>query len=102
VQQVSCGGKTLDLYPATFKERPDISSPCRTEDGLEVLTIRTEGDDYALIAVTITPGITIKPWEAPLEIDREDFPILAKTGLHSESELSMIGSITGRSVAEIT
>jgi hypothetical protein len=65
VRQISCGGKTHALHPTTFKEKPDIPSPCRTEDGLEVLTARTEQNDYALIPVTITPGITVRPWEAP-------------------------------------
>ena len=99
---ISRGDTTYRLYPATFKERPDLPSPYRAEDGLEVLTVRTEQKDYALIPVTITPGITVRPWEAPLEIDREDFPTLAKTGRHSETELDRTRSITGRSLAEIT
>ena len=102
MKQITCGGKTLALYPATFKEKPDIPSPCRAGDGMEVLTVRTEQNDYALIPVTITPGITVRPWEAPLEIDREDFPTLARTGRHSEAELDQVRSITGRPVAEIT
>ncbi|PWB80633.1 MAG: hypothetical protein C3F08_03925 [Candidatus Methylomirabilota bacterium] len=102
VKQISCGGKTYALYPAIFKERPDIPSPYRAEDGLEVLTARTEQNDYALVPVTITPGIALCPWEAPLEIDQEDFSALARTGVHSEAELELTRSITGRSVAEIT
>jgi len=102
MKQITCGGKTHALYPATFKEKPDIPSPCRAGDGIEVLTVRTEQNDYSLIPVTITPGITVRPWEAPLEIDREDFPTLARTGLHSEAELDQARSITGRPVAEIT
>jgi len=99
---ISRGDTTYRLYPATFKERPDIPSPYRAEDGLEVVTVCTEQKDYAIIPVTITPGITVRPWEAPLEIDREDFPALAKTGRHSETELDLTRSITGRSLAEIT
>lgn len=37
-----------------------------------------------------------------LEIDAEDFPTLAGTGLHSEIELDQTKTITGRSVALIT
>ena len=41
-KQISWSGKTYALYPASFKERPDIPSPCRAEDGMEVLTARTD------------------------------------------------------------
>ena len=99
---ISRGDTTYRLYPATFKEKPDLPSPYRAEDGLEVLTARTEQNDYVLVPVTITPGITVCPWEAPLEIDRQDFPALATTGRHSETELDLSRSITGRSLAEIT
>jgi hypothetical protein len=37
-----------------------------------------------------------------LEVDAEDFPSLARTGLHSEIELDYTRRITGRSIAEIT
>ena len=102
VRQITCSGQTYELYPATLKERPALPSPYRAEDGLEVLTARTEQKDYVLVPVTFTPGITVRPWEAPLEIDREDFPTLATTGRHSEAELDRTRTITGRSLAQIT
>jgi hypothetical protein len=37
-----------------------------------------------------------------LEVDAEDFPALAETGLHSEIELDQTKTITGRSVVVIT
>ena len=101
-KQAICGARTFSLYPATSAARPDIPSPCRTEAGLDVLTARTEQNDYTLVPVTITPGIAVRPWEAPLEIDDEDFPALASTGLHSSSVLDATRSITGRSVEEIS
>ncbi|MBN1417982.1 MAG: hypothetical protein JXP34_04355 [Planctomycetes bacterium] len=99
---IAVGGKSFELFPAALRERPDIPSPCRAADGREILTIRTEEGRYALVPVTIVPGATVSPWEAPLEIDREDFPTLARTGRHSEIELDLTRSITGRSLAEIT
>jgi hypothetical protein len=51
---------------------------------------------------TVTLGARVAPWNQPLEVDREDFPTLARTGLHSEIELDMTRAITGRSVAEVT
>ena len=46
---ISRGDTTYRLYPATFKEKPDLPSPYRAEDGLEVLTARTEQNDYVLV-----------------------------------------------------
>jgi len=93
---------TWALFPATTKERPTIPSPYRTSEGDEILTACTERGDFILVPVTVTRGITVRPWEAPLEIDSEDFPALARTGLHSEGELDETRSITGRSLEEIS
>jgi hypothetical protein len=93
---------TYSLFPAASNERPKIPSPHETADGAEILTACTEQGHYVLVPVTITPGITTRPWEVPLEIDGEDFPTLARTGLHSEAELDRIRSITGRSPEEVT
>lgn len=101
-QAITFANRTYALFPATSDEQPNIPSPHRTADGLETLTASTERGDYVLVPVTIHPGITTRPWEAPLEIDGHDFPTLARTGLHSEAELGRIRSITGRSLEEIT
>lgn len=37
-----------------------------------------------------------------LEVDADDFPTLAKTGLHSEKELDETMTITGKSITDIT
>ncbi len=102
IRQISYGQHSYELYPATLSERPSIPSPFRAPDGLEVLTACTENGGYALVPVTITPGKTTRPWEAPLAVDLEDFPTLAETGRHSEAELDRMQSITGRSLADIT
>ncbi|MFO7692289.1 MAG: hypothetical protein R6V57_04290 [Vicinamibacterales bacterium] len=100
VRQVASGQETYALYPATLKTQPRLPSPYRS-DGLEVVTARLDRETYALVPVTITPGIAKRPWEAPLAIDGEDFPTLARTGRHSDAELDRTRSITGRSLAEI-
>ncbi|MCP5520493.1 MAG: hypothetical protein H7A46_02950 [Verrucomicrobiales bacterium] len=99
---LTIGADTCALFPAATVEPPQLPSPCRTPDGREFLTARTEQGDYVVVPVTITPGTEVRPWEAPLTVDAEDFPTLADTGIHSNTELSQLQSITGRSLAEIT
>jgi len=101
-ETITFGQCTCALFPATAKEKPGIPSPYRTPDGAEILTACTERGDYVLVPVTITPGITVRPWESPLEVAGEDFPTLAGTGQHSEAELEKTRSITGRSIEEIS
>jgi hypothetical protein len=94
--------KTLKLYPHFYAQKPDLPSPFATEAGVEVVTTCTADGRYALMPATVTLGGRVAPWNQPLEVDREDFPTLARTGLHSEIELDMTRAITGRSVAEVT
>jgi HEAT repeat protein len=100
--QIDFDGQVIKLYPAMLKARPKIPSPCRTDDGREFLTVRTDKREYSVIPVTITPKVALVPWHQPLEIDVTDFPTLARTGVHSDLELDLTRSITGRSLAEIT
>ncbi len=100
-RMVSSGSESYPLHPVTVRQRPALPSPHRTPDGLEVVTARTDGQTYVIVPVTVTPGIAIRPWEAPLAVDGEDFPTLARTGQHSETELDRLRSITGRPLAEI-
>jgi len=101
-EAITFANRTHALFPAASEEHPKIPSPHRTAEGSEILTARTEQGDYVLVPVTITTGITTRPWEAPLEIDGEDFPTLVRTGRHSEAELDRTRSITGRSLEDIT
>ena len=61
-----------------------------------------------MIPVTAKKGESLgyreEDWEQIriLEVDAEDFPTLARTGLHSEIELDHTRRITGRTIAEIT
>jgi len=62
---------------------------------------------YSILPVTVKNG---EPWlqerkrgkGQQVDVDAEDFPSLARIGLHSEIELDYTRRITGRSVAEIT
>jgi hypothetical protein len=104
---VTIQGKAIPVYPALLKARPDGPSPFTTEDGREFVTVLTSGNRYWLIPVTVedgAPWIHDRQWGKgrQLEVDRDDFPTLARTGLHSEIELEGTRAITGRSVAEIT
>jgi hypothetical protein len=96
------GRADVRLFPAVLEDKPDIPSPYRSDDGLVAMTVRTDEDKYMVIPVTVVPGVTTVPWEHVLEVDAEDFPTLARTGFHSEIELDMTRTITGRSIAEIT
>jgi len=100
--------KKYQLYPAKLDECPDIPSPFTTENGIEVVICFTKDKKYTIIPVTVENE---KLWyyenNGPgkgkqLDVDTIDFPILAKTGLHSEIELDQTKTITGRSIAEIT
>jgi len=106
-ERIYCGQNEYPCYPATLDTKPDIPSPHRTLDGIEVVTAYTKDGKYAIVPVTVENG---KPFNykqnqwgkgRQLEIDAGDFPILARTGLHSEAELSCTKMITGRSIVEI-
>lgn len=90
---------TQPLYPQTLDHRPNIPSPCRTENNTEVVVARTASDRWAIIPVTLENS---EKKGRQLMIDAVDFPALNAGGLHSEKELAMAQAITGRSVAEIT
>jgi len=106
-EKIYCGQKEYPCYPATLDTRPDIPSPHTTLDAVEVVTAFTKDGKYALIPATIENGKPLNykknQWGKgrQLEIDAGDFPALARTGLHSEAELSRTKTITGRSIVEI-
>jgi len=99
----------LKLYPNTYDHFPDLPSPYTLEDGTEIVAAFTKDEKYVLIPVTVENGKPLNyrnnQWYGKgrqLEVDASDFPTLARTGLHSETELDQIKTITGRSIAEIT
>jgi hypothetical protein len=96
------------LYPATTENRPDLPSPCVATDGETYVTVRTQDGRHGLVQVTVENGepndYARGEWGKgrQLDVDADDFPRLARTGLHSETELDNTTSITGRPVGEIT
>lgn len=106
---VAAGSIPHQLYPGTTAVCPDIDSPARLENGMEVVTgyYSTE-NKYTIIPVTVENGdyrnYKKNQWGKgrQLKIDGEDFPALVQTGLHSEAELDAVRVITGRSVVDIT
>lgn len=97
------------LYPETLGARPDLPSPFVTADGVELITGFFDDErTYALIPVTVENGASRNYREGhrgkgkQLDVDADDFPTLARSGLHAEAELDATRTITGRPVDDIT
>lgn len=108
IDQISYDNKSYVLYPKETVELPDIPSPFINENGVEVLTAFTKDTTYLLFPVTIENGdsLNYKQYQYgkgfQLKVDGIDFPSLAKTGLHDNTELLQTKNITGKSIEEIT
>jgi hypothetical protein len=100
--------ESLKFFPHTYDQCPELPSPFTMEDGTEIMIAHTKNGKFTLIPVTVEKnealGYRESEWDKIriLEVDAEDFPVLDRTGLHSEIELDHTRWITGRSVAEIT
>jgi hypothetical protein len=100
--------ESLEFFPHTYEQRPELPSPYTMKDGTEIVVGITKDKKFTLIPVTVAKGESLgyreEDWDKIriLEVDAEDFPTLARTGLHSEVELDYTRQITGRSIAEIT
>ncbi len=98
----------LKFFPQTYDQCPELPSPYTMKGGIEIVIAITKDNKFTLIPVTVKKGQSLgyreNDWDKIriLEVDSEDFPTLAKTGLHSEVELDHTRWITGRSIAEIT
>lgn len=92
---VTFEGRRYRLYPDTLDARPDIPSPLTAADGTELVVVALQGGKYGIVPVTMTTK------ERQCEADGDDFPTLARTGLHAELELQRARAITGRSIGEI-
>jgi hypothetical protein len=74
----------------------------------EIIIVAMNSGKYTLIPVTVEDGEPLNYRERQwgkgdqTRVDEEDFPTLAKRGLHSEIELDQTKTITGRSTSEIT
>jgi len=99
-------GLNLGLYPATLGSRPDLPSPFTAQDGTEVVLAVTKDGQFALVPVTLRDRPLQLRWNVlsgdQHKVDADDFPTLAKTGLHAEGELNRLKTITGKPVSEIT
>ena len=100
--------KEIQLYPHSFQKMPDILSPGFIENGIEVIVAHTKDNEFAIIPVTVEDGEPRNYKDGKwgkgnqLEVNSQDFPSLANTGLHSDKELNEITTIDGRSLVDIT
>jgi hypothetical protein len=96
------------LYPETTESPPDLPSPFASNDSEVYVTIRTRDGRYALVPVTVENGAPNDyeqgEWDKgrQLAAAADDFPTLARTGLHAEAELDRATSITDVPVERIT
>jgi hypothetical protein len=99
-------GLNLELYPATLASRPDLPSPFTAEDGTEVVLALSTDGQFALVPVTLRDRPLQLPWKVlsgdQRKVDADDFPTLARTGLHARQELDRLKTITGKPVSAIT
>ncbi len=108
-ESIAVNGISWPLYPTVLDRRPTFPSPFTAEDGtVVVLGYRKADRTSSVIPVTVENGAPRNYRKglfgkgSQLEVDGADFPTLARTGLHSEEELSKTGTITGLTVKEIT
>jgi hypothetical protein len=109
--QITVNQHNYHLYPEINDTLPELLSPFTLKDGTEILLANTKDSKYILIPVTVENGSplhyskrvkSVLGKDQQLLIDSGDFPILTKTGLHSESELDKKEMITGFPVSLIT
>lgn len=91
--------KSHNIYPDLNDKLPQITSPLLMEDGKEFVLAVTKENKYAVIPVELSEDGGMCNQQI---IDSEDFPALAKTGLHDPNQLLEMKTITGMPVDEIT
>jgi hypothetical protein len=87
-------GKRFVLYPEILTTDPELPSPYSSPDGILTVTARLRDGTFALVPAMLTEGQRF--------VNGEEFPELARTGLHAEPELLAKRVITGRSIEEVT
>lgn len=103
-QKIMIREQSYPVYPQTQEQHPAISSPYRAQNGTELVAAKTLEGRWALVDVTVPDWNRTKVnyfGYVFLSIDKEDFPALARSGLHAEKELKCVKTITGRTLAEI-
>ncbi len=100
--------ENLKFAPGYYTDKPDLPSPAILRDGSELVLLKIDNERYTLLVATVENG---EPFDYKRRLygkgnqllaDEEDFPCLARTGLHSEKELKNTKIITERSVSQIT
>ncbi len=95
-------------FPITIDQRPAVVSPRESAEGKELIVLKVRDRGWCQVEVTV---VNDRPYDvldrvrgrgAQREVDGEDFPTLAATGLHSDTELAAARTVTGRPVEEIT
>jgi hypothetical protein len=95
------GGRTYTLFPHGYEKPPELPSPIITDSGREIITLVSKEGQYFLADVTLANEGNLdyasRKWAKgkQLEVNAEDFPTLARSGLHSEPELMSRRTITG-------
>lgn len=100
----SVQGRVFVVYPGTLDRAPGMASPCIADDGRELVTALTLDGEWALVEVTVPDWSKAEVryfGENRLRPDGDDFPTLARSGLHAEEELDRCRFINGRPLAAI-
>jgi hypothetical protein len=84
------------LYPATLTECPALPSPLEMPDDREYVVVTLYDGAFAIVDVSRADH------PEQLRVDRSDFPVLARDGLHDRDGWSAIKTINGRSTDDIT
>ena len=100
------GNNVYDLYPQSYTTKPDLPSPFTDEDGNEyIIIIITKEQRFGVVCVTVEnkEAVRAKFYRGnQLAVDEADFPTLAATDLHSDTELAAVQTITGKPIGQIT
>ena len=98
----------LKFTPELYVEKPELPSPSISENGREMVLLKTKNNHYTWVNATLENG---EPFDYKkrlfgkgnqLVADVKDFPHFARKGIHTEEELRNTKTITGHSVSQIT
>ncbi len=105
---VAPDGVEYPLFPEFVEEFAHLPSPFETEDRREILVAQFVDGRAALVDVTCVEDTAevdghrvIFSHGRQLSLGCEDFPTLARTGLHAAEELESVSAITGRPLAAL-
>ncbi len=99
---------TLQLFPHFYSHLPDMPSPFQNAEGREFLLAQSNEGNYCFFDVTQENGDrrdVIRGHRGKgnqLKVPVSEIPAIYSNGLHQESELHSVTSISGKSIAQIT